>query len=386
MKPTVAALMAMVPAFTLGQDASSCKPPSISFRWVGTHAALMRTNARFDRQPAPPPAGGAAPQLAVATSSTTAGDIARIRILLPDGRDANVSKQQWNDLRTTRRFSINDTAGDSEQLFLVRFDDDDLLRDGGRVTLEFAGLSGCPSLVRIEDVIVLQQHFLRVDFGVAFIRDAAGGFSTHPELSMNAYSRWRGWVSGDVDLRLVKLEAIETPTNDPSSSPLTRGGSTLDTAGRILLNIDPGRKSWLHVFALEGSQPWAAIVLGGGLRTAPSATETDVRRRLFVGGRLQVLGYNAGAPAQSFADTRGFIELGYGWDQFWTGTPIAHGTHRLYAEGQLEIPSLGTKWIRVLARLKVDRPWEGYGASEVRFSLLSSIDPAAFGAFFGIAP
>jgi hypothetical protein len=103
---------------------------------------------------------------------------------------------------------------------------------------------------------------------------------------------------------------------------------------------------------------------------------------VFAGARVQVLGYNAGEPAENFANTRGFVELGYARDQFWSpGTQ-----NRIYTEGQVEIPSFGSQFLRLLLRLKIDRAMGPPGGpSEVRISVLSSINPSVLGTLLGVS-
>ncbi len=110
-------------------------------------------------------------------------------------------------------------------------------------------------------------------------------------------------------------------------------------------------------------------------RTGRGRAQADPRGR-------EVAGLNAGGPAESFTDTRGHIELGVANDTFWLETKKG----RLYGQGQLEIPAIGSKLVRFLTRITMDRPVSGVGPSEVRISILSSLNPAELGKLLGVGP
>jgi hypothetical protein len=165
-------------------------------------------------------------------------------------------------------------------------------------------------------------------------------------------------------------------TSPPPQAALQQGGQTVDAGTRLLFHPALNKP----YFGDEAFQPALAAVLGAGLRSVIGENVPETRWRWFLGVRLQALGYNAGMPAEGFADTRGYFEAGFARDEFWRGLHM----WRAYSEGQLEIPGVGGKWVRFLVRLKLDRPLGG-GASEVRISALTSIAPSALGAFLGAA-
>lgn len=351
--------------------ATQCTPPAVSFRWVGTRGAYMVTNPRF--APTPPPAAASAPASSRAAPLTPkhlgCGDPIEppsIRIL--DRRGECVAVVQ--DVRNYQHCGMGDSAGCVEQVYSVALADTEtpLVDNGYRVSVEFTGIQSCSGKVRVEDVVVQEQHHLSIDVGSSFGLNSAGSFVSHLEAALNANSRWQSWLYGDVDLRLTSFE--ETSANgDPKLAQA--GRMTLDTAGRALFGLTQ----------VDAYQPWIVPLLGAGLRTSPGDV-VDVRYRGFVGARLQVSGYNAGEPAESFGETRGFVEVGYAYDRFWDGFP-----HRVYTEGQLEIPSFGSKWVRLLVRGKIDRPIGPPGTpAEVRVSLLTSLNPSTLGTFLGFAP
>lgn len=68
--------------------------------------------------------------------------------------------------------------------------------------------------------------------------------------------------------------------------------------------------------------------------------------------------------------------------RFWLGTKRG----RVYGQGQLEIPAIGSKLVRFLTRATMDRPASGSGPSEVRISILSTLNPAELGKLLGFGP
>jgi hypothetical protein len=166
--------------------------------------------------------------------------------------------------------------------------------------------------------------------------------------------------------------------DDATGELLQAGGRTVDASARMLLNL-----RWPCCLGSEDMQPSLALVAGLGIRSAgllDAREVADARWRYMGGLRFQVLGYNAGLPAESLGDTRGYLELGIARDQFWKSDNM----WRWYALQQVEIPYIGSKWLRFLARMKVDRPFSDYGASEFRFSLLASISPSLFADLLGL--
>lgn len=356
---------------TFVATAAGCAPPTASFRWLGPRAAFMSTNARF------------------------AADV-------PDSEPRGIRIYGKNGTWSVRpegpgkylHCSIGTNGDCREQLIPINFESStdgngssvpvDLLEGGGRVSVEFSGLQDCEGKVRVADAVALEQHHLAVDLGQSFTLNARGSFIGGFELSLNAYSRWMGALSGEVDVRMAQLAQVEEevgtePGTEPSESFLEKGGNTLDGSVRVLLNLDLDELA----FTKADSQPWFSVVGGVGLRSMISdGKEVDVRRRVFGGARLQVLGYNAGGPAESFTDTRGHIELGVANDTFWRDTRRS----RVYAQGQLELPGIGSKLVRFLTRATMDRPLSGSGPSEVRVSILSTLNPAELGKLLGFGP
>jgi hypothetical protein len=349
--------------------ATQCAPPTASFKWVGTGGSYLRTNAKFmpTRASARSPAASSTP--APTTGRCSAKPVSpSIRILNRRGECLD----EIRDLATFRHCGIDDGADCTEQVFPVVFGDKvNLVENGFRVSVEFTGLQNCSGQVRIEDVIVIPQHRLSVDIGASWALKGDGSFEPHLEAALNANSRWTSWLYGDVDLRLATLE----PTSSGTISISNGSKQTFDAAGRALFSPEA-------IAGGQNYQPWWTPVAGVGARSKAPTELTELRFRAFGGIRLQVNGFNAGEPAENFGNSRGFIEFGYAWDTFWQPAP-----QRGYAEGQLEIPSFGSKWVRLLMRLKIDKPiGTGGGPSEVRVSVLSSINPTILGEVLGFGP
>jgi len=234
--------------------------------------------------------------------------------------------------------------------------------------------------VHVVDAVVVEQHHIAVDVGASFSLDEKGSLPASPEFALNAYSRWIGAVSGTFDARLVSLAKTAENSGSDQPSPLKEGGNTLNVSGRLLLNADP---TFSTVFARQGTQPWLAAVAGLGERSVPGGGALDARPRFFGGLRVQVLGFNADRPADNFGGSRGYLEIGWAKDWFWR--ELQQKDQRIYAEAQIEIPNVGAKYLRFLVRAAADRAMEfgNGGRSEIRLSVLSSINPSVFGQILG---
>jgi hypothetical protein len=375
----------------------------VKFQWVGAKVVKMWTDAdldpEFEATVAPDhetrvilakyETAGTAPDPVVAASVTAARDPRFVPIFVrfdKAGPAVPVPK-------SSRHLYVgkDDPTGST---FLLDLSNQKLVDHGGRAEVIFRNVR-CPNndrrTVHVADAVVLEQHHIAIDVGASFSLDRGGSLNAHPEFSLNAYSRWSGSLSGAVDLRLTTLEQVAKDSSTDQPSFLASGGNTLDGSGRLFVNLDPDFDlDLLHGpnLARQGTQPWFAIVGGAGVRSVPRDTSTedvsvDVRARFFGGLRAQVLGYNSDLPAASFGESRGHLEVGVAKDQFWRDTT----EERLYAEAQLEIPDFGGKYVRFLARVAVDRPMDfgDTSASEVRLSVLSSINPALFGQLLGFS-
>lgn len=267
-------------------------------------------------------------------------------------------------------------------------------RPGGASNASFIGPEGQPPAVstreaavpnveQVEGVVVLEQHHLSIDIGPVFVMKNDGTFETDGELSLNASSRWSEMWGASVDLRLSSLNLPQSsaqPAAGGSSSPVALSSSNVfeGTARAIFY---PGGAPW--------NVPNFALVLGAGTRSRLNAESRGrdplLEANLLAGVRLQVPGYNVSTPADSLADTRGFIEVGYTRDRYWKDAAFqSDQRNRFYAEGQLEIPGLGGKNLRVLMRVRGSKPMQFDGPSDLRVSALAAINPAIFGTIFGM--
>ena len=276
-----------------------------------------------------------------------------------------------------------------------------LISSGGRIRIIYDAITPDPTKQELctarqtgfVDIVALEKHHLSIDLGVIFALNGDGSFSSKGEFSANASSRIRANWTGMVDVRYDYLAAVQQTTGTSStpgttesfrpSNPFQSGGGTFDSSITALLH--PGQTQW--------ELPWWAFVGGLGIRTQPAASNTSVtaRGRVYVGGRIQVVGYNPGDPANSLANTRGFFQIGYAYDRFWeytcasssssTSCQSVDSPNRLIAAGQLEIPGVGTKTVRVLALARLDWPLGGTtpgSPTEFSLSVLAAINPTFF--------
>ena len=363
MRRIICVAIVLWPAVTLGQE--KCSAPNVSFKWSGPSTVFMKTDAQFK--------AGATPRIGILVEGSQ-----------PIPVDTSVLSYEPG---TTRP---------ETETFSVHLGDAPILASEGRVTVRFEGLQGCSKPVNVVNVVALEKHHLAVDGGVSVGLDTNNVLRSHSEFALTASSRWTSAFTGLADLRLTTLDPVKQPSDQgPPQSPanntntiLESGGRTVEASAKMLYNF---RVGWLLGFipvplpVVEEASRSVSVVGGVGIRTATSLKDsrevTDARWNYRVGFRAQVLGYNAGLPAEGFADTRGHLELGVARDQFWKDDDM----WRLYAEQQIEIPYIGSRWLRFLARMKLDRPWSGYGPSEIRFSLLASLSPTVFGELLGVS-
>lgn len=362
-------------------------PPRVTFEWVGPSTVRMWTDAEFATPSTPVTPDPASNILVASWKPSGPGDDPtnprQYPIIVKVGGLAQPVPRAANHVYVSK-----DSAAGST--FLVDLQGQRLVANGGRAEVILRDVV-CPAgqvkTYHVSDAVVMEQHRLAIDVGYAFSLDGAGRLPGSPEYSLNSYSRWSGPLSGIVDVRMttfekVAKEGVPDPSGVASVSFLGKGGNTLDASGRVLYNVDPER--WWGEPAPEWTQPWLALVAGAGVRSLPGLSTVDARFRYFGGVRVQVLGYNSDQPASGFRGARSHIEAGYARDWFWRDTI----EHRVYATAQLEIPKIGSRYLRFAVRATVDRPthFGDTSGSEVRLSVLSSINPEIFGSLLGFSP
>ncbi|MFI5119087.1 MAG: hypothetical protein ACHQM4_01660 [Thermoanaerobaculia bacterium] len=337
------------------EDGNVCKPPEFSVRWVD-HSAVE-----------------------LVTKADPAGEFEVEVRELPGTSNSTPMKYAPAD-------SVHATAdGVGTAINLTGFK---LLSTGGRIQVHYESKETDPCTARKEGIsppiVALEKHHLSIDLGVVFGLNGDGSFASHAEFAINATSFWKRWTTGVIDLRYSALAAVQKGEDTSTFNPFTSGGGTFEASAIGLF----------HPWGDEASIPWLMPLVGVGVRTVPGGKDADVagRGRLFVGARVQVLGYNQGTPADSLANTRGYFQIGLARDRFWlqecgAGSPDTckafDERNRWFAEGQLEIPGIGGKYVRILARAKLDIPVSNNGPSELRISALSAIDPEFFRGIFG---
>jgi len=250
---------------------------------------------------------------------------------------------------------------------------------------------------------VMSRHLISIDVGKVFALAGDGTWSSQSELALSASSRWTRAFSGVVDIRYSGLPALEEETsgstdgggdvqtlqeNTPAFNPFASSGGLL--RGDVYGVVYPSCVKALKPFHRGICTPAFGILAGVGLSSVQSDDKQGAytRSRWFAGLRVQVSGYNAAERASSLGTTRGYVQFGYAYDDRWQWTELASGSAeqdpeyvqrsekgRLFLEGQLELPQVGTQWLRLLVRLYADLPSSKKGPSDIRVSALASIKP-----------
>lgn len=266
-------------------------------------------------------------------------------------------------------------------------------------------------------VPVFDKHLVRFDVGTVFSLNDESSFDSSAELAVSFNSKWNRWFSTAVDLRFSELGKLdnesmaseESPTDsqvdgmedDGAStsedfSPFLQGGSFLRTNAYFVIHPWPQRPD---VGGNRVARSFA-VIAGAGLSTIPGSKQgsADAKARLFLGARLQAFGFNRGRPGTGLGDSNGFFQFGYAYDKLWKyegtvemevdgetviETTVRDEEDRFFAEGELEIPRLGTRGVRFVIRAYADLPVSGDGPADVRISGLVGIKPDQLMGVFG---
>lgn len=292
----------------------------------------------------------------------------------------------------------------------VTFDRKAVLRGGGFLSATYREVvaeevAGCDVRHRgVTKVKAIDQHVLSFDVGPVYTLDGEGGWSNHAEVAVTARSEWSPLFHGGVDLRYSAIGAVAETEDDGMSMEGgdegeggEGGGDGEATDVRAFNPFEQG--GGVFEASFHGSlhplrnNRWLGLLAGAGASSLPGeeGAELDLRRRWFAGLEMSVKGYNAGQPAKSLGGTRGFVRFGYMDDELWDNVEIepasddgttpavfSDESERYFLNGELELPKLGTEWLRIYLRTFISVPASGDGPSDVRVSALVSVDPRSW--------
>lgn len=238
-----------------------------------------------------------------------------------------------------------------------------LLRSGGQLEIQYQS-PGCS--VRRQSVRAIDKHRLSLDLGTSYILRGDGSWDNHAEAALSRRSQWREHLLLGTDLRYSFLSTDATTTTDANATdpgdqpPL----NPLESTAGVL-------QGDLYLVLGAPFAPRLGLVIGGGFSTLPgSESELETTRRYFTGLRVSVDSYNSGRPGDSLRHASGYLQAGISMDDLWIEAA------RIFVQGELELPKIGTSWLRSVVRLDISLPASGTGPSDVRVSVLGSVDPA----------
>jgi len=204
----------------------------------------------------------------------------------------------------------------------------------------------------------------------------------------SADGKWRpGFLSG-ADIRYSAIGAIDEHASDEAADPGSGdGGEPADEEPFNPLAAGGGVLE-ANVFGSLNLLPRFAIATGFGFTTVPgeAGSELETKTKYYVALRGEVEGYNAGQPADSLAGSSSWAQAGTMNNDLFeavvletatdtTPAVLSDESKRYFLEGEVELPRVGTEWLRILVRLYASVPTSGDGPSDVRVSALASVDP-----------
>ena len=231
-----------------------------------------------------------------------------------------------------------------------------------------------------------QYYFL---LGTSNSLQANGSFSSGLEVSLLSttiypvrqipfspvtWKRSNKKVTGSVDLTYSEIGEIaesENGTTDPVN-PFSAGGGFLRFSG----SIDP-------YYTKNNNTEGLGFRIGVGFSTQPSEPDGDVstKERIVLGVLFKA---NYGLD-EAGRNGRGEIFIGYAYDRFWkyeetlnsseTTTVNVNEVNRILVDGRLDLPGVfKSEEVRLHARLFADLPSSGLGPSDIRISILLTVD------------
>lgn len=234
---------------------------------------------------------------------------------------------------------------------------------------------------------VLDKHRLAFDLGSVLNLDGDGSWNASPEVAAKFDSRWYEHVLvGSVFRYSAVGEIAEKPADDEESDGEDGEGDSDD-------EFDPfqsgGGSLQAQVFAFFPISSRFGPAVGFGISTleGDDGSEVDAEAHYFVALRGEVEAYNSGRPAESLAGSSAWLQAGWMKDDLYKDVVIEAATEnseevrsdesdRAFLEAELELPRVGTNWFRMLVRAFATVPTSGDGPSDIRVSVLGSVDPS----------
>jgi hypothetical protein len=267
-----------------------------------------------------------------------------------------------------------------------------LLRSGGFLGFRFLPPTGATTCEARRagpadhQLKVLDKHELEFDLGSVMTLDGDGTWSSAPELAASFRSRWKSRFLAGVLLRYSEIGSITEAPEEDEQEEEEDGETTKEEP------FDPFRSGGgtfkAEIFAVALALERAGIAGGVGFATVPGNADSSVaaKRYFYVAGRCEVEGYNSGRAAESLAGSSAWVQAGLLWDDLFEDVVVraADGevpelrsdeSERYFLEGEFEIPRVGNSWFRLAVRAFASLPRSGDGPTDVRVSVLGSIDP-----------
>ncbi|MBZ0112840.1 MAG: hypothetical protein K8J08_10295, partial [Thermoanaerobaculia bacterium] len=246
-----------------------------------------------------------------------------------------------------------------------------------------------------QPVIAIEKHSLTFDLGSVFSHSGDGSWESNPEIAVRARTLWSPNLEGGFEARLSSIgsdkpaEGETTEAEPAAEMPAEAGAKEPSEEKAFDPFVDGGNllQARVYGFFTPGWRQPIGLILGAGVSTVPSEqSRIETRTNVFGGVRFAVNNYNAGQPSDSLSGSNGFVQVGYAKDNLWESVVLMPATEtteavlsdeskRWFLEGELELPAVGNKWLRILTRLHVSLPTSGDGPSDVRVSALAKIDP-----------
>ena len=261
-----------------------------------------------------------------------------------------------------------------------------VLKAGGFLGFRYQALGKPACDVRGEgptdpELKVLDKHKMAFDVGSVLSLEGDGSWSSQAEATATFVSRWYINFSSGVSFRYSAIGAISDTPEEPADGeetpakeidPFQSGGGTFESG----------------IFASWLFSKNVGFSAGVGFATLPGEASGALvaKNNYFVALRAEVEAYNSGRPAETLAGASGWLQGGLLWDGLFEDVVVkaAEGdgeelrsdeSERFFVEGELEVPRVGTNWFRMLVRIRASVPTSGDGPSDVRVSVLGSIDP-----------
>jgi len=253
----------------------------------------------------------------------------------------------WNEI-------LSSSDGQSTFIYLHDFK---LISSGGKVRIDWCKKGS--NKVSSKDGIVLERYILLIEAGSVFNLNTDGSPIGKPEYSVYSEALLSRWWSGSTSLSLTSIR-LPAAYDTVQKKQIPHIGNIGE--GDLQARFSPYPSEW--------QPPEFSFIADLFFKTRAFGQTDNIETLpgIGLGFRIAILSFNDKRPAKEFGRSAGVLDIMLAEDNFW------EQHERFIANFRIDVLSIASNNITISVRGKIDCPIKFPGPSDIRFSILSSVD------------